>query len=578
MPPTFIPPLCRERIPYASEWTVLASMDRLSDQWRVYHGLPYSVRASGSQPAREGDVDVLVLHPDHGMLALEVKGGGVSYDGRSGAWWSKSERGVLNPIHDPFAQASWNLHHVKGLIERYRPFDGDGTVDFVHGHGVVFPDVFYEPQAPPPNGPRELVLDAKDLDPGRMEEALLGLFEFWSRNRPELQPLGKRRVKQLARNLFASHFGLVTTRGVEMAWDERTLVQLSGDQRTCLDFLDLNPRAMVQGGAGSGKTIVAVERARQLAVEGKRVLLLCFNTLLAADLRERCSDVRCDPGSITVRRFHELCRESWEMAGETWTDEPPAETLPSVARTFWDEETARRLFDAIGRVPGRFDALVVDEGQDFLSSWWTTLHYLLPEPERSPYAIFSDPSQDVFGRDGRFGLPMPVFPLTAGHRSTRSIADFAASLIGVPARHAPGVPDGEVPKVVRWKTRDDHRSAVETVLAQLLGPDGVSASDVTLVGTHTLRRSFLADRPELCGRPVVAIETENRVPKGALRYATPGKFKGLESAVVLLLEVDDHPKRCSPQNLYTAASRARLRLWVFVQQGVSLPGGGAESS
>ena len=49
---------------------------------------------------------------------------------------------------------------------------------------------------------------------------------------------------------------------------------------------------------------------------------------------------------------------------------------------------------------------------------------------------------------------------------------------------------------------------------------------------------------------------------------------GLAADVVLLLDVDGSRWSLEPRNPYVAASRARLRLHVFVKEGVVVPGGG----
>ena len=90
-----------------------------------------------------------------------------------------------------------------------------------------------------------------------------------------------------------------------------------------------------------------------------------------------------------------------------------------------------------------------------------------------------------------------------------------------------------------------------------------------------LEKSCLAGKAELAGFPVAAIGDDGAAPvAGAIRYATPHRFKGLEADVVLLLDVDGSEWAMKPRNLYVAASRARLRLHVFARNGVELPGRG----
>jgi len=134
---------------------------------------------------------------------------------------------------------------------------------------------------------------------------------------------------------------------------------------------------------------------------------------------------------------------------------------------------------------------------------------------------------------------------------------------------------GEEPRVVRWKDAADERAKAGELVARLLMKEGVSLERVAIVGMRRLEKSCLAGMAELGGFPVAAIEDDGgtAVP-GAIRYATPHRFKGLEADVVLLLDVDGSEWAMKPRNLYVAASRARLRLCVFARNGVEVAGRG----
>ncbi len=554
-----------------SEQKVLAVLRELPDDWRVFSGVRFLVPPSASQPAVEREIDLLLLHPEHGMLALEVKGGGIDYDLRGmGGYFSIDRAGRKNRIENPFDQASTALHCLKKLIEGDGRWSG-GTVDFVHASGVITPDCDWAPRVPPPGARRELVIDRSDLTDGRAEARLVALSQFWAANRgASLRPLGRQRLKKLAQEVLAPHFGLRPTLEGAMAWEETALLRLAEDQEQCLDFLALNPRAKVVGCAGSGKTLVAVERARRLAAGGAKVLFLCFNRPLGHHLRVACEAEGPFDGSIAVRTFHQFCREQWEKAGNEW-DEPAPGTVPAEASGFWKEETARRLGTALQVGPERWDALVVDEAQDFETPWWETLHWALAEPERSPVALFLDPAQDLYGRSGDFGLPLPVFPLRANRRSTRAIAEFAARLGGVRVRHPHGVPDGEEPTVSSWTTAEEERRLVEGKLRWLLEEEKVPLGRIVVIGTRRLENSFLGREPKLWGLPVESIDDEGRAPtEGSVRYSTIQRFKGLDADVVLLVDVDGSRHACTPVHLHVAASRARHRLYVFAREGFDL--------
>ncbi len=567
---TLIPGSTAGREISLGEQRVLERLSEMEDAWRVYHGLRYLRPPSAGQPAVEGEIDLLLLHPERGMLVLEVKGGGIQYDGRERRFTSEDRTGTRNEIRDPFAQASRNLHELKKVMGAAPGWTETG-IDFVHGHGVVFPDCSWTPPAAAPDMPPGIVLDGPALASRDPAESVGAVLAFWERERPGRAVLGKARVKRLAQRVLAPHFSLVPALGNVMDWDERALLRLSDEQELVLDFLERNPRAVVEGCSGSGKTLIALERVRRLAAEGRSVLFLCFNRILGKTLREAVKATEGLPGPVTATTFHGLCRALWETAGHEWTGEPERDERTPGAAAFWREEAAMRLLGAATELPGRFDALVVDEAQDFETGWWLPLQALLSSPD-APVSLFLDPDQDLWDRKTDFGAKLPVFPLRSNRRSTRAIAEFAARIAGVKVRNPWGVPDGEWPQVSRWKSEEEQLALVEGKVRWLLEDQAVPLSRIAVVGMHAWGRCFLEKAGKVWGIPVTAVDDEGNAPvEGALRYATPHRFKGLEADVVLLVDVDGDPGRCRPRNLYVAASRARHRLYVFAKQGVDLP-------
>jgi hypothetical protein len=561
----------------AGEAKALLAFQSLHDDFRIYHRKSwYSFDGlDGSREGvREGEADFLVLHPDLGMLVLEVKGGRIAFDGRTGEWTSTARDGREHVIKDPFLQAQ---RSVKAIAAKAAALSvgGQSMPEFVHGHAVVFPDCDFASGGDGVSAPRELVIDAADLarDAGGR---LVEIFRLWNVRRAS-PPLTKKWVKKLGQHVLAPHFSLGLALGSALGWEEKALALLHEEQDICLDFLGLNPRAVVYGGAGTGKTLVAVERARRLAAGGKDVLLLCFNRPLAHHLRTICASWEALPGRVWAGSYHELGRELCGLAGVAWAESPADDRTASEA--FWNETSGVLLLEATQALGEKFDALVVDEAQDFLTEWWAVLGALLKEGERSPMALFADPDQDLWNRGSVFPEGLPVFPLRTNCRNTSAIAEFLATLSGLsdaaPPRVSPWAVRGEEPKVHRWSDADDEREKAGVLVAQLLLKEDIGLERVAVVGMRRLENSCLAGKAELAGFPVVPIDDDGTAgAPGALRYATPHRFKGLEADVVILLDVDGSRWSLEPRHLYVAASRARLRLHVFVKEGVVVPGGG----
>ncbi len=574
---TMIPAVPMPPAGATGEAKVYAALAELPDGYRVYHSLPYYLLPSGREPLREGEIDFLILHPERGLLVLEVKGGRIGYEGRERRWTSTAHDGAVHEIRDPFRQAQQNVKNLVREIEALG-VDGEAPLAFVHGHAVAFPDCDWRVEADPVGAPRELVADAGDLARG-VERRVEELFALWARGRSGSGAgagLTKRWVKKLGQQLLAPRFSLGLTLGTELAWEERALARLHEEQELALEFLELNGRAVVIGGAGTGKSVVACERARRLAQAGKRVLLLCFNLPLAHHLRELAGSWEGLEGRVTARAYHELGRDLCREAGLAWEEPDPDDREAS--ELFWNETSGYLLLEAAGKLGTTFDALVVDEAQDFRTEWWGVLRELLPGRDAAPVALFADREQDLWSRGSVFPEGLPIFPLRTNSRNTAAIARFLAGIAAAgpppgPTRLAPGAVPGEEPRVIRWRNGADEREKAAEVAKRLLVDEGLSLSRVAVVGMRRLENSSLAEKPELAGFPVEAIGDDGRARgAGALRYATPHRFKGLEADVVLLLGVDGSRWSVAPRNLYVAASRARHRLFLFAKAGVEVPG------
>jgi hypothetical protein len=558
---TMIPAIPADQLPPGAERKVYESLQRLPDAYRVYHSLAYYVLPSGGHPLREGEIDFLILHPDLGLLVLEIKGGEISYEGRERTWKSIDASGHEHDIKDPFLQAQQNVKNLIALIEKA---PGRGETRFTHGHAVGFPDCEYKIEREPLGARPELVLDCHAFA-GNIEESLRRLYGLWSEGRKP-EALGTKGVKKLGQEFLAPRFGLVgITLGSSLEWEESALKPLEEEQRVCLDFLEMNPRAVIEGGSGTGKTTIACELVRSLAASGERVLFLCFNLPLAHHLRRVCASFGEGPGMVWAGAYHQLARE-WAAKAEIPWSEPSGRNTEETAE-FWSTATSMLLLDAIEKIPDRFDSLVVDEAQDFATDWWCPLLGLLANKDEGRIVLFSDPAQDLWDRGGKLPVERPIFPLRVNRRNTRQIFSFLTRFGGTKLRTSHQAPLGDPPEVIRHRTAGEQRENIDKKLGWLL-KGGVSLDQIVLIGTHRLEKSFLADRPTLYGLPVEAIRDDGTATsEGALRYSTPHRFKGLESKVVLLCDVDGNEKSCAKRHLYVAASRAQHLLYVFAQHG-----------
>lgn len=167
--------------------------------------------------------------------------------------------------------------------------------------------------------------------------------------------------------------------------------------------IENNPRdariRRVRGSAGCGKSLGLAARAARLSQEGKEVLVVTYNATLPHYLRDlaarRCRDVGGSLTRITFTHFHDLCRRAVDdarLAGAV----PAINPLPGVLTDF--EAKIDQGIEAyrLGFGP-RFDAVLVDEGQDFSLKWWNMLRQDVCRPD-GELLLVADPTQDVYGQ------------------------------------------------------------------------------------------------------------------------------------------------------------------------------------
>ncbi len=142
---------------------------------------------------------------------------------------------------------------------------------------------------------------------------------------------------------------------------------------------------------------------------------------------------------------------------------------------------------------GRYDALIVDEGQDVSADWWLPLQILLVDPDRSPLYVFFDDNQKLFPVPT--GLPFleAPFQLTVNCRNTRRINELVMRFYKGGTMDAPG-PEG--PPVDRhvYETEEELLAQLDEAVAHWIGEAEVAPDDIALLTARTARTAARSGR------------------------------------------------------------------------------------
>lgn len=540
--------------------TYIALRDQLPETFTVFHSYPWlrMWRGERDRALLEGETDFVVLNAERGLLVLEVKGGQVSCE--RGVWQRRTGEG-LKPIHDPFQQARGNMH---ALLEIARDYSGGrvSKADLNYGYAVVFPDVNYR-GAPPPNADAAIIISERDMP--RMNERIDEAYRAWT-DKP--RPLTRRQFDELVR-CITPEFQFVRPIGAAVAEARERLLMLTETQAQIVSaLLEDRPRMLVEGPAGSGKTILALGHAARLASKGRRTLFVCFNKHLAAWLSEL---VAADKGltedakrRLQVWNFHALAADVAGRAKVPFA--PPADHAR--AKVFWEEGVADILQQAFDILVGeerqeRFGAVVVDEAQDFEPMWWFSLTEDLLEHD-GHLLVFLDPEQSLRGKVERpeLGLPPPL-RLDTNCRNTRRVTRFSAELLGLQVKPFRFSPDGLPAKVIRAASATQQKGLAQQRVARLLGECGLKPKDIALIGPAAKPNGSLADLKSIQGIPLVT-DPEDWRAGGGLLVTTARSFKGLEASAVVAYDIGRFGALFTRADLYVACTRAIYLLELIV--------------
>jgi hypothetical protein len=500
------------------------------DSWCALH----SVGLLGHATKPWAEID-FVLVTDSCLLCLEVKGGTLAH--RHGEWFQNERR----LKQSPFAQAGGGASALYGYLTERVPAVRKSFV----GHGVLFPEsTFHEAL---PSSDEHLVYDDSDRAQPISEwvERLISHWRESIRLKRGREPEGlETGIRSKIVHALAPDFELVPSLRARLQEVDEELIRLTEQQTQILRGLIDEPRVLVRGGAGTGKTLLACDEA---------TLYVCYGSRLAAYVRPLL-----EPHGVTVTHLHGLMKEIIEEAGLK-------ERLPAVEpRDLFDVHYPEVALDGLALLDrfGTYDALVADEAQDLLrpSSVLFLDAVLAGELPHGSWRLFHDPNQEIFqgapAELDRLESLAACYRLTQNCRNTREIAMATSILSGVACSETLVAKGPEV--IEHWYT--DGRTEERAVLRQLrewVG-GGISPESITVLTPKSFEHSLLARvESRALPRRVVDISHSDSVDPNSLRFSTIAGFKGLESDAVLLTGFDDLSDSRTLSLLYVGASRAR---------------------
>jgi len=514
-------------------------------QWRIIYSKFWLWRKTryNASRYREGEIDFVVIIPDKGLVCIEVKSAKEYRRAADGVWqrFDESESRWIPYRKSPWEQAVSNKHALVSILSERL---GRNRLPCGYCAAVVFPRCLQHGQLPAGEDDPTLVIDANGLDSlaDTLQESLDGWWE------------GPGDTSQVEAVMLPGEAAFCESLAVDVDRRNRKLVKLTSQQARILSGLRLNKAVQILGGAGTGKTVLAVELAKRAVAQGQRVLFLCYSRKLASWVGDS-TGLR----SFVASNFHRLAYQYAKSANLLWPQSPSQE--------FWSSEVSTVLLEAVDLLGrnAKFDTVIVDEAQDFLSEWLIPIRELWNE--EGQFILFGDENQAVFGGE-IIGHPEIVrYVLQDNCRNTREIARACSRVlldanVAVDSGSMDSLPVGEAPRWINGGDLSRRRTVTVSQVEEWLAA-GLRRSQIAVLSPWTDGNclGIQAEDMVIGGIPFTR-NLEVWRGSSACLFETIKGFKGLEADAVVVTDVpaaDDTPG-FTLQDAYVGFSRAKQEL------------------
>ncbi len=526
----------------------------LPEDWVVRFHYPACWKVGGY--LKDFEIDFIVIAPSKGVLFLEVKSS-YGFECDNAAWYRVKRSGHREKTRSPIDQVTRTMHRVVEKIAAQ--IFGAEKRDFpgIYGHLVIYPKGELRGSLPGSIAP-ETVVTRKDMP--NIAPVLNDSFNHWGP--PGLGHQFSNTKAQRVVDFFEDNCRYVQILAADVDDDERSIEALTRKQFDAFRHLLSMPRVAVSGPAGSGKTMIAQWIAAAYHQQGKKVLMLCYNKVLEAWIKQSTPD-----NSFEVRSFFSICKERIVAAGEPFV-------VPSDGKAqndFWTKEAPDQFFSVLTDTndESKYDVILVDEAQDFHEDWWMSVQLLLRDPDNGGLYMFRDPNQrGVYGHGTEYPSAN-VFDVTLEEncRNTKSINTYCSHIIESEIASAETSPEGVVPEINEaLKELQVRAKAVKDTINKLLA-DGFDPSQIALLSLYNKKnaQSTLSRLESINNIPLTGdrYQVEQWVEGTVLWGSTIKSFKGLEADCVIITDLHPVGGNFTQSDLYVACSRAKHKLFLF---------------
>ncbi len=523
------PDIPYECTPASREKIMFNALKDLSEEYYVFHS--FKIVSIDADVITASETDFVIFHPQKGILCIEAKAGKVKLEGNK---WKYANGGEMSH-GGPYRQAENGKWRLRDYIK-------DNGYGYLMNrckllHAVWFPSIDNEYISKvnlPTEADRKITLTADSFD--NIEEEISAIFDIELPNKVETK-LTAADIKLLIDKFLAPSFDLIPIANMKVENQRYVFKRMLKEQVALLSYLEEQDNAVINGLAGTGKTVMAVEKARRHAENDESVLFLCYNHYLKEHLQDNYGHPNISFYTIDGLAC-KLC--------DTVT--PNYDRLKEVLEEMYLEETFP------------YKHIIIDEGQDFGKERLNDISVIellkanvVDDGKNGTFYLFYDKNQMVQAArlPSYIGESDCKLTLYRNCRNTENIATTSLRLLG--ENKKPKLFDGAIvgdsPEMF---FADDVNQTVLTLNAIIEKAWAEDYTDIQILTCKTEESSIISDE---CSTGVYLYKAK-KIP-----FTTCRKYKGLEADVVIMVDLDnDTFENNAEQVMYVGSSRARYKL------------------
>lgn len=535
--------------------------DSFTEDWIVLH----SLNLSRHTKRLYGEIDFLLLIPNAGVFVMEVKGGDVRC--KNGEWEFIDRHGNVNRNKSPFSQARDAMFSLQAEIKK--EFGAKHRFNKIQfGFFVAFPQVNFDKHSV--EYQQWQIFDKTNYNSNHETFFKNLVQQFTEKHKAQFwfsptESLPSRQDLEELCHFLRGDFMRVRSAKERLTEFDSQVKTYTGEQFGVLESIQLNERSVIQGSAGTGKTMIAIESAIRAAEEGKKVFLTCFNRIIGEWMQKQLEGWN----NITVSSLHSYLFELSKGFDYDKTQENKqdfySKYLPNLMKEFFK----------IG-IQGKFDKLIIDEGQDLIREEYLGLFdsMLTGGLANGNWEIYGDfERQAIYSQLSK--PEMLDLLKTFGHhskhllkincRNTKEIGEETSLISGFEKppfllEYLEGLP-----VAYHFYRDEEHQNKILRDQLRKFSEESLPFNEMVILSPKKFENSCVKSFADYS---IKEIKSANEVSASQkyFGFATVQAFKGMEGNYILITNIEDLSSEVAKSLMYVGMSRARYGLILLISE------------